>query len=129
MATKISSIILMILCTALTSSAQVFYKKSTSSLSLNLVSIITNYNLITGLALYGIGAIMMIYAFKNGEVTVLYPIVALSYIWVSILASYFFGEIINIYKCVGVIFIIIGIIYVGIGGKKSETLKYAEAVE
>jgi uncharacterized membrane protein len=127
MATKTSAIILMILCTGLTSFAQVFYKKSASSLSLNFFSLITNYNLIIGLFLYGIGAVIMIYAFKHGDVTVLYPIVALSYIWVSLLAANFFGEVINAYKWTGVIFIILGIVLVGIGGKDSEVLK--EVVE
>ena len=69
----------------------------------------------------------MIYAFKHGDVTVLYPIVALSYIWVSLLAANFFGEVINAYKWTGVIFIILGIVLVGIGGKDSEVLK--EVVE
>jgi uncharacterized membrane protein len=129
MATKTSAIILMILCTGLTSFAQVFYKKSASSLSLNFFSLITNYNLIIGLCLYAVGAVIMLYAFKNGEVTVLYPIIALSYIWVSILAVYFFGETMNIYRWIAIIFVFIGIVSIGIGGKDSETIKYEAIVE
>lgn len=129
MATKLSAIILMVLCTGLTSFAQVFYKKSVSTLSLNFMSIITNYNLIIGLFLYGIGAVIMLYAFKHGEVTVLYPVIALSYIWVSLLAAYFFGEHMNILKWIGVLIIMGGIIVIGIGGKRSETTKYEAIVE
>jgi uncharacterized membrane protein len=128
MATKLSAIVLMILCTALTSFAQVFYKKGASLLQFNIISIITNYNIIIGIALYGIGAVIMLYAFKNGEVTVLYPIIALSYIWVSLLATSFFNESMNILKWFGVISIIIGIIIVGVSGK-SETAKYGAVVE
>jgi len=129
LATKISAIIMMIICTALTSVAQVLYKKGMSYFQFDIISIITNYHLLSGFLLYGIGAVIMIYAFKTGEVTVLYPIIALSYIWVSLLAMYFFQEMMNLYKWVGVIFICIGIIFIGFGGKKSKTLKYAGAIE
>jgi drug/metabolite transporter (DMT)-like permease len=129
MQTKSSAIILMVLCTGLTSFAQIFYKKGSATLQPDLISIITNYPLITGLFLYGIGAIMMIYAFQRGEVTVLYPIVALSYIWVSLLASHFFGEQMNILKWIGIIFIVAGIIAISFGGKKDESLEYIGAVE
>lgn len=124
MATKKSAVLLMILCTVLTSFAQVFYKKAAPSLSFDVIDLITNYYLILGLFLYGIGAIIMIYAFKKGEVTVLYPIIALSYIWVSLLAVHFFIEAMNFYKWIAVIFIVIGIILIGIGGKDSETVDY-----
>jgi len=129
LATKISAIILMIICTALTSVAQVLYKKGMSYFKLDIFSIITNYHLLSGFLLYGIGAVLMIYAFKQGEVTVLYPIIALSYIWVSLLALYFFQELMNFYKWIGIIFICIGIIAIGFGGKKSKTLKYAGVIE
>ena len=129
MATKNFAIIMMVFCTALTSFAQVFYKKGSASLSFDIMSIITNYNIIIGLILYGFGAVIMIYAFKHGEVTVLYPIITLSYIWVSLLSVYFFGEIMNLYKWLGVIAIIIGVTFIGVGGKETKTLEYTGGVE
>ena len=117
MATKTFAIVLMVFTTILTSLAQVFYKKGSSSLSFNIMSILTNYNIIFGLILYGIGAIILIYSFKHGEVTVLYPIITLSFVWVSLLSIYFFNEAMNVYKWLGVIAIIIGITLIGIGGK------------
>ena len=129
MATKTFAIIMMVFCTALTSFAQVFYKKGSALLSFNLLELITNYNLIIGLIMYATAAVIMIIAFKYGEVTVLYPIVTLSYVWVSLLSVYYFNEVMNFYKWLGVLIIIIGIIFIGFGGKDSEVLKYAEAVE
>jgi drug/metabolite transporter (DMT)-like permease len=129
MATKTFAIIMMILCTILTSFAQVFYKKASGSLSFNLLELIINYNLIIGLIMYAVAAVIMIIAFKFGEVTVLYPIVTLSYVWVSLLSVYFFNEVMTFYKWLGVLVIIIGIIFIAFGGKGSEVLKYAEAVE
>ena len=129
MPTKLSAILMMVFCTVLTSFAQVFYKKGASLLSFNLMSLITNYNILIGLILYAFGAVIMITAFKYGEVTVLYPIITLSYIWVSLLSVHFFNEIMNSYKWAGVIVIVIGIIFIGFGGKGSESLKYAEVVK
>ena len=127
MATKKFAIAMMFFCTILVSLAQVFYKKGSATLSFDFMSIITNYNILIGLVLYGIGAVIMIMAFKHGEVTVLYPIITLSYIWVSLLSVYFFGEVMNVYKWIGVLVIAFGIYFIALGG--SESMKYAEVVE
>ncbi len=128
MPTKAWAIGLMILTTIFTSTAQVFYKLGADKLQFNLVSIITNLPLITGMALYIIGAVIMITAFKGGEVSVLYPIIATSYIWVSLLSSYFFNETINLFRWVGIFIIIAGIISISLGSKEKETIKYTEAI-
>jgi len=117
----------MLVTTILTSFAQVFYKKASSKLSLDLVALITNYDLLIGISLYLIAAVLMITAFKGGEVSILYPIVATSYIWVSLLSVYFFNEIINVYKWVGVLAIFFGVALIGIGSKK-DTIKNVEAI-
>lgn len=126
MATKTWSIALMFLCTGFTSIAQVFYKLGANKLEFNWQSLITNHYLLIGLILYGIGAVIMILAFKGGEVSVLYPIVATSYIWVTLLSLYFFHEAINVFRWVGVSIILLGIIFIGIGSKDN-TLAYVEA--
>ncbi len=111
---------LIFLCTLFTSTAQIFYKFGAGKLSFDLFSIITNWQVITGLCLYAIGAVLLIIALKGGELTVLYPIIATSYILVSILSNYFFGEIINLYKWTGIIAIFFGIIFVTKGAEKSK---------
>ncbi len=118
MKTKLWAIFLVLFCTLLTSSAQIFYKLGVKSLSLNLFSLITNYYLIFGLILYFIGAILLILALKNGELSVLYPLVATSYIWVSLLSPRFFAtDSMNLMKWIGVFIIISGVSLVGIGGR------------
>ena len=78
MQTKAWSVWLMILCTAFTSTAQVLYKFGANKLEFNFMGLIANLPLISGMALYVLGAVIMITAFKGGEVSVLYPIVATS---------------------------------------------------
>ena len=128
MKTKSWAVYLMILCTLLTSTAQIFYKKAAPKLAFSLVALLTNYYLIIGMVIYVIGAFLMITAFKGGEVTVLYPIIATSYVWVSIFSIFFLGEVMNTLKWIGIVTLIAGIILVGFGGKGDDERKKASVV-
>ena len=119
MATKTWAIFTVLFTTLLTSSAQILWKTGSASLKPNFASILTNYYLIGGVFLYVIGGILLILSFKAGEVSVLYPIIATSYIWVSFLSIRFFGESMNHFKLIGVATIILGIISIGYGSKDS----------
>ena len=109
MVTKTWSIFLMIFVTILISVAQLFYKIGANRLEFDFVNIITNYPLIIGIMLYGIGAVLFVIALKGGEVSVLYPMLATSYIWVSLLSKYFLNEELNLFKWLGIIFIFAGV--------------------
>ena len=117
MTTKLWAALLVLFTTLLTSSAQIFYKLGSKTITLDPLSIITNYYLFGGLLLYAVGGILMIISFRGGEVSVLYPIIATSYIWVSFLSIYFLGEVMNAYKWLGVLGIIAGIALIGFGSK------------
>ena len=117
MATKLWSILLVLFTTLLTSSAQLLWKKGSASLSFDVLGIITNYYIIGGILLYVVGGTLIIVAFRGGEVSVLYPIIATSYIWVSFLSIKFLGEVMNVFKWVGIISIIAGIVSIGFGSK------------
>ena len=117
MATKFSAALLVLFTTFLTSSAQLLWKKGSATLAFDIFSIITNYYLVGGILLYIIGGTLLILSFRGGEVSVLYPIIATSYIWVSFLSIYFLNELMNLYKWSGVTGIIIGIAMIGYGSK------------
>ena len=119
MATKLWSILLVLFTTLLTSSAQILYKLGSKTLVFDVLSILTNYYLIAGLLLYAVGGTLMIVSFRGGEVSVLYPIIATSYIWVSLLSIFFLGETMNAFRWAGVMAIIAGIISIGYGSKDS----------
>lgn len=74
--------------------------------------------LILGFVLYGIGAIAMVIAFRGGELSVLYPIMCVGYIIALINGKVFLGEIVSATQVLGIILIIIGVIYMGLGGKE-----------
>lgn len=117
MATKLWSILLVLFTTLLTSSAQLLWKKGSATLAFDVFGILANYYIIGGILLYVVGGTLIIIAFRGGEVSVLYPILATSYIWVSFLSIKFLGEMMNFYKWTGVIGIIFGIALIGYGSK------------
>ena len=123
MKTKSWAIFLMFLTTLLTSTAQIFYKKSAETLEFNISSIITNHNLIIGLVLYAIGAVLMITAFKGGELSALYPIIATSYIWVGLFSYFLFNESLNLIRWLGIFAIFFGVVFISIGSKDKEIIK------
>ena len=125
--TKLWAILLVLLTTLLTSSAQILYKFGANKLVYSFTGIITNYQLLLGLFIYMVGAVIMIIALKGGDLSVLYPIIATSYIWVSLLSMFFFSEKITLFKWIGIFTIIIGIIFIT-KGPKEDALKYTEAV-
>jgi len=125
MKTKLWAIALIILTTAFTSAAQVFLKIG----SPRLPEIFTNLPLLAGAVLYVLGAGFMIIAFKGGEVTVLYPIFATSYVWVSLLSVRIFGETISTFKWLGIFTIIMGVTFIAFGSKDSKKQPIIEYVE
>ena len=80
--------------------------------------LITNLPLIAGYALYGINTLMLVLALREGELSVLYPIIALTYVWVTLVSYIRLHEPPNVYKNVGVLAIILGVIVIGRAGRK-----------
>jgi multidrug transporter EmrE-like cation transporter len=108
------AIVAVALATLLTATGQFLFKLGTA----NLVpgwDLIYNWPLIAGFAIYGVSAAILIIALKYGELSVLYPIIALSFVWVNIISFEFLGEAMNTFKWVGVSMIIIGVSCIGFG--------------
>lgn len=132
MKTKLWAVFLIVFVTFLTSSAQILYKFGAdrlildSNLWITITALFQNYHLIFGVSLYIVGGVLVIVALKGGEVTVIYPIIATSYIWVSFLSIYFLGESMNLLKWMGVFAIIAGILSIQFGSHKREMIHQAE---
>ena len=109
------SMCIVFFCTFITSFAQVLYKKGSETLSFSLFSLITNYYIIGGLCLYGFGLLLLLYALKGGELSVLYPIIATGYIWVSLYSYFLFNEQVNLLRWIGIGAVVLGIACIGFG--------------
>lgn len=108
------AMVIVLISTLLTSTAQLLWKLATKNLQLD-ISLFTNYYLIGGFALYLVAAIILIKALKYGELSILYPLIALSYVWVAILSWQYLGESLSALKIIGVLIIVLGVTLIGIG--------------
>lgn len=96
--------------------APIFLKRGSSKLNLkDLRSIILNWELFTGIGIYGLTTILFIPALKGGELSILYPLVGLSYVWVCVYSSILLKEKMNLLKWAGIGVIILGVTFIGIG--------------
>jgi uncharacterized membrane protein len=111
MKTKKSSIILVVLFTLITAAAQTLMKIGAKN---NFVNLYTFF----GLSLYGAGTIMFILALKNGELSILYPIVSLSFAWVSLIAFFYLKEAQSAMNIFGVCVILTGVSLLGVKSLK-----------
>lgn len=71
-----------------------------------------------GLGVYCCGAALVVLALRHGELSVLYPIISLSYVWVAILAVTIFHEPMTAVKAIGITTIIAGVAILGRGGSR-----------
>lgn len=91
---------------------QLNFKLGSDNLSLKIRDLLRNRYLFIGVILYGISTVMFIVSLKGGELSVLYPLVATSYIWTTLLAKKVLNEKINVYKWSGVVMIIVSVIFI-----------------
>lgn len=106
---------LVILATLVGAFGPILLKKASEKKLSSISSLMKNYHLFGGVSLYAIGTILFIPALKGGDLSILYPFVALGYVWVSLLSVKFLGEKMNFMKWGGIILIIVGVSFIGIG--------------
>jgi multidrug transporter EmrE-like cation transporter len=113
------AVLLVFCCTILGAAAQILMKIGMARFQPNLAALVTNLPLVTGYALYGVNTLLLVLALRDGELSMLYPIIALTYVWVTLLSYVLLKEPPNVYKTVGITTIVIGVAVLGRGGRKS----------
>ncbi len=89
------------------------YKLSSKEFAFDLAKLVTNQYLILGLALYFIGAMLLVYALKFGELSMVYPFISLTFIWVFIIGVLMFQEVVSLFKLLGTLSIVLGVSLIG----------------
>lgn len=74
--------------------------------------------MLAGLCLYGIGAIIMIIAYRYGKLSVLQPMLSMNYILSILLAAMVLHESITISKVLGVVLISAGVVCIAGGDEE-----------
>jgi drug/metabolite transporter (DMT)-like permease len=106
---SVKIILLVLFCAVLGAFGQVFFKLASGSFSLSVDGVLKNWKLFTGFFLYGTGALLFIYALRHGNLSILYPLIATSYIWVALLSFFLLKEPVSLLNVAGVGLIIAGI--------------------
>jgi multidrug transporter EmrE-like cation transporter len=90
-------------------------KAGTQRLEMNLRSLITNWRLGFGVLLYVLSSVFFVFGLRHGELSVLYPLVSLSYVWTTFWSKAFFGETITCNKIHALGLILAGVTLLGWG--------------
>ena len=83
----------------------------------SLADLMTNWPLLGGSTCLAVNTGLLILALRDGQLSVLYPIIALTYVWVTILSPLFFADLINGFKVAGVALIVLGVSFIGLGSR------------
>ena len=108
----------MFCCTLLGAAAQILMKTGANHFTPGLLGMITNIPLMAGYTLYGMSTVLLVLALKDGELSMLYPVIALTYVWVTGLSFLIFHDTVNVYKLSGIVIIVVGVAVLGMGGKR-----------
>jgi len=111
--TELWAIGLTLLSVCIGAMAPILLKKGAAEFKLHPIAILKNKNFIFGTFLYVAATIVYIPALRGGELSVLFPIISLSYASVALLSVYFLNERMNWIKWAGIISVIVGVSLIG----------------
>ncbi len=121
----------MFFCTLIGAFAQMLIKQGTAQLGAHItladlmhnpslfvsfcLGVLTNVKLFIGYLCYGVNTFLIALALKGRELSRLYPIIALTYVWVAVLSLYFLpDEHMNFFKTIGIVFVVGGVSVLGL---------------
>jgi multidrug transporter EmrE-like cation transporter len=113
--TPLSSIILVLVGSFIGSFGAVFLKAGSHSLQRNFRSFVMNWRLLAGIAFFLFSSVFFVLGVKKGELTILYPLVSLGYVWTMFWSRIFFKEPLTTAKMVGLGTILFGIVLLNLG--------------
>ena len=104
-------------CTILGAAAQILMKTGANQMAHpGLMAMATSLPLMVGYSLYGLSTVLLVLALRDGELSLLYPVIALTYVWVTFLSFMIFHDSINVWKVCGISLIVGGVAVLGRSG-------------
>jgi multidrug transporter EmrE-like cation transporter len=95
----------------------VFLKAGAGKLHHGLRYFVLNFRLALGVSLFIASSVVYVIGMRRGELSVLYPLVSLGYVWTLVWSRLFFGEPFTKNKFLGLGLILTGIVFIGFGGR------------
>lgn len=80
-------------------------------------TLLFNPCLVVGVLLFLLSTVFYLMGIRHGELSVLYPMVSLGYIWTLFWSRLFFGEPLTRTKFLGLGLILLGIVLLGLGNR------------
>ena len=117
METKWWAYVLVFASTLVNVAAQTAYKYASSTFGWSLSGTVLNVPLLIGLCCYAVSAALLILGFRGGQLSTLFPILALSFVWVVIVAALVLQEHVSIANIIGMAVIIVGVLLITTGEK------------
>jgi drug/metabolite transporter (DMT)-like permease len=108
------SMLLVFAASVVGSFGAVFLKKGAHRLDGSLRSFL-NSHLILGVALFLGSSVFYVFGIRGGELSVLYPMVSLGYVWTLVWSRLFFHETFTPQKFLGLGLVLLGVVFVGLG--------------
>jgi multidrug transporter EmrE-like cation transporter len=115
MTTPISSMAFVFVGSFIGSFGAAFLKAGAHRLEWSVRALIANWRLAAGISAYLLSTVFFVLGLKHGELSVLYPMVSLGYVWTLLWSRLFFGEPLTRTKFVGLGLILTGIALLGLG--------------
>lgn len=79
------------------------------------IAVLTNLQLFLGYLLSGVNVILLTLALKGQDLSRVYPILALTFVWVVIVSLIVLpGEQLNVYRAAGIVLIVAGVSVLGL---------------
>ena len=116
-ATPAQSILLVFIASFIGSFGALFLKAGAGKLRHGLRYLVFNGRLIAGVLLFVASSIAYVAGVRRGELSVLYPLVSLGYIWTLLWSRLFLKERFTRNKFLGLALIVLGIVFIGIGNR------------
>ena len=88
---------------------QLEFKRGADNLQWDIKMLLTNHHLILAVTVYALSTLLYVYALSKGNLSILYPIIATSYIWTMIFSKVFLNESVTLTSWAGVFFILLGV--------------------
>ena len=90
-------------------------KAGSKRLQMNAMAILTNWRLIGGVVAYLVSSVFFVRGVKQGELSILYPLVSVGSLWTLLWSRIFFGEAWTASKVWGIGLILAGVALLGLG--------------
>ncbi|MBI2543299.1 MAG: EamA family transporter [Candidatus Aenigmarchaeota archaeon] len=101
---------LVVLSTILGAFGSLFFKFGSEAKSVK--KLFFNRNFLAGMVLFVVATVLGIIALKFGELSKIFPITSLTYVWVAFISAVFLKERITKHKLLALLFIVVGIILI-----------------